>query len=600
MEHAPDDASLFGPGDVIAETRSDGSILVRSPHALGDYPRSITDLLDTWAAIAPDRPLLVQRDATGDWQSVSYAGARALACNLAQAFLDRRLSADRPIAILSGNGVEHALVALGAMYAGIPYASISPAYSLLSTDFGKLRAIFAVLTPGLVVAVPGAPFARAIEAVVAPGIEVASIQAATPGRNVTDLSALWTTQATTAVDAAAARVTPDTVAKILFTSGSTGDPKGVINTQRMLTANQAMLQHCFPFLRNGAPTIIDWLPWSHTFGANHNFGIALTNGGTFYFDDGKPLPALIETTARNLREVAPTIYFNVPKGYEMLLPYLRAEPDLRRMLFSKLRCLFYAGAALAPHIRSELEQMAIEATGRSIPMVTSLGSTETAPSAITVTAKASTPGVVGIPNRGVTMKLVPNAGKLEARFSGPTITPGYWRQPHLTAAAFDDEGFYRIGDALRFADPADPERGFIFDGRIAEDFKLATGTWVSVGPLRARLIATFAPLARDFVIAGHDRDWISAIAIPDPDGLAAFAATEVKAELAKRLTAFNASAKGSSERIGRLVLFTEPLSIDHGELTDKGSINQRAVLARRASLVERLYADAIDPDIVAT
>ena len=603
----------FGPSEARMTRDADGSICVRSPHALPPYPRSMTDRLEHWARAAPDRVLLAQRDVTGTWCEITYAGARALARNIAQALLDRGLSAERPVAILSGNSLEHALLGLGAMYAGVPCASISPAYSLVAQDLSKLRTILDLLTPGLVFAANGTQFARAIEGAVPRGIELVVLEKAPAARHATALDTLWNTPATAAVDAAHASVTPDTIAKILFTSGSTGAPKGVINTQRMMTSNQAMIATAFPSFGETPPVLVDWLPWSHTFGASHNTNLVLMHGGTLYIDDGKPLPGAIEETVRNLREIAPTVYFNVPKGYEMLLPYLRAEPGLRCNMFSRLQCLFYAGAALPPHVWEEYERLALETTGEAIPMVTSLGSTETAPSATSVTAKARQPGVIGIPNVGVDLKLVPTAGKLEARLKGPLITPGYWRQPELTAAAFDEQGYYLLGDAFRFADESDVEKGFFFDGRVAEDFKLATGTWVSVGPLRGRFIAHCNPLVRDVVVAGHDRDEVTALVIADDvacrahaKGLhakapvAALLAHEgVRARFAELLGTFNRHAGGSSWRIERLILLVDPPSLDLGEMTDKGSINQRAVLKCRAALVEDLYADRPPAHVIA-
>lgn len=594
----------FGPSQVEVRRHNDGTIHVRSPQELGSYPRAMTDRLDHWAQATPDRVFLAQRDATGAWCEITYAGARALARNIAQGIIDRGLSAERPIAVLSGNGLEHAVLGLGAMYAGVPFASISPAYSLVATDFGKLRAILELLTPGMVFAINGTPFARAIEAAVPAAAEIVVLENAPAGRPATSLEALWRTKATAAVDAAHAKVSPDTIAKLLFTSGSTGTPKGVINTQRMMTSNQVMIAKAFPSFADTPPVVLDWLPWSHTFGGNHNFNLVLMHGGTLFIDDGKPLPGAFEETVRNLREVAPTVYFNVPKGFEMLLPYLKAEPMLRRTLFSRLQCFFYAGAALPPHLTAEIEKIGVETTGEKIPMVTSLGSTETAPSATSVNAKAREPGVIGIPNAGVEMKLVPNAGKLEVRLKGPLITPGYWRQPGLTKAAFDEDGYYLLGDAFRFADEKDPEKGFFFDGRVAEDFKLATGTWVSVGPMKARFVAQFAPFVRELVVAGHDRDDVTGLVIPDVDacrtlakGLDAkagagevLASAGVRETFAALLAAFNKDAAGSSGRIARLLLLDSPPSIDSGEMTDKGSINQRAVLANRKALVDELYA----------
>ena len=409
-----------------------------------------------------------------------------------------------------------------------------------------------------------------------------------------------------AVAAAHAAVGPGTIAKFLFTSGSTGQPKGVINTQLMLCANQAMIRAGLAFLADEPPVIVDWLPWNHTFGSNHNFGLVLDNGGSLYIDEGKPLPGAIEVTVRNLRDIAPTVYFNVPKGFEMLLPYLAAEPALRETFFSRLKIMFYAGAAMAQHVLDAYEELAIETTGQRILFMSSLGSTETAPAALACSWEAEHAGNIGLPLPGVELKLAPREGKLEARLKGANITPGYWRAPELTAAAFDDEGFYRIGDALKFADPADPAKGLLFDGRLAEDFKLATGTWVSVGPLRAAFIAHFAPLARDVVFAGPDRDEVTALVFPDFDacrkaapGAAAdiparllLADPHVMAEFGRRLDAFFAAASGTSSRVTRIILLHEPPSLDLGEMTDKGSINQRAVLANRAPLVEELYADA--------
>lgn len=595
----------LGPCEVEMSKRPDGSFIVRSPHALGAFPRTITDRLDHWAREAPDRVFLAQRDGAGKWGTITYAGARALARSIGQALLDRKLSVDRPVAILSGNGLEHALIALGAMYVGVPYAAISPAYSLISSDYGKLRYITELITPGLVFAINGAQFGKAIDAVVPKDIETVVVDAPLSSRPCKVLSELWSTPVTDAVDRANGLVGADTIAKFLFTSGSTGNPKGVVNTQRMMCSNQLMMQVQFPSLMDPPPVLVDWLPWSHTFGGNHNFNLVLMNGGSLYIDDGKPLPGAIETTVRNLKEVAPTVYYNVPKGFEMLLPYLKADKDLARNFFSKVQFLFYAGAALPLHIWKELEDLSEGACGHRVRMITSLGSTETAPSALSVSEKASAPGVIGIPNVGVEMKLVPNAGKLEARLRGPLITPGYWRQPELTAKAFDEEGYYLLGDAFKFQDPGDPEKGFQFDGRVAEDFKLATGTWVSVGPMRARFIAHFAPFVRDVVIAGHDRDDVAALVIPDVDacralcpGLdkgasaeAVLSSHEVMARFAALLPEFNRNAGGSSFRVERMILMWELPSIDKGEVTDKGSINQRAVLEQRAALVADLYSD---------
>ena len=492
------------------------------------------------------------------------------------------------------------------MHVGIPYAPISVPYSLLSQDFGKLKAIMATLSPGLVFAANGAVFARAIAAAVPARAELVVGAAPPSDRRATAFAALATAPPTPAVDAAHAAVAPDTIAKILFTSGSTGQPKGVINTQLMLCANQAMIGAGFAFLRDEPPVVVDWLPWNHTFGSNHNFGLVLDNGGSLYIDEGKPLPGAIDATVKNLRDVAPTIYFNVPKGFEMLLPHLQADRALRETFFSRLKVLFYAGASLSQHVLDALQDLAVKTTGERIIFLSSLGSTETAPAALACTWDCERAGNIGLPLPGVELKLVPRGGKLEARLKGANITPGYWRAPALTAEAFDDEGFYKIGDALKFDDAADPAKGLLFDGRLAEDFKLATGTWVSVGPLRASFVAHFAPLVRDVVLAGADCDEVTALVFPDLDacrklapGLAAdipapvlLAERRVVAEFRRRLVSFAAAASGTSSRITRAILLATPPSLDIGEMTDKGSINQHAVLANRAKLVEELYAEA--------
>ena len=602
----------LGSAEVAVERRGDGTILMRSPQPLLPYPRAITARLAQWARAAPERVFLAQRDVAGGWRSLTYAETLNAVRAIAAALLQRGLSPQRPIAILSGNDIEHALLGLAAMHVGIPYAPISVPYSLLSQDFGKLKTIMGILSPGLVFAADGKAFARAIAAAVPDDAEVAVTANPPPERRATMFAALAATAPTPAVDAAHAKVGPDTIAKFLFTSGSTGQPKGVINTQLMLCANQAMLRTSLAFIADEPPVLVDWPPWNHTFGGNHDFNLVLNNGGSFYIDEGKPLPGAIEATVRNLREIAPTIYFNVPKGFEMLLPYLRSDAALRERFFSRLKAMFYAGATLAQHVWDELQELAIAATGERIIFLSSLGSTETAPAALACTWETEHAGNIGLPLPGVELKLVPRDDKLEARLKGANITPGYWRAPELTAAAFDDEGFYKIGDALKFADPADPAKGLLFDGRLAEDFKLATGTWVSVGPLRAAFIAHFAPLIRDVVLAGPDRDETMALVFPDVEacrklvpGLPAdaparslLADRRLVAEFARRLDSFFARATGTSNRVTRLMLMDEPPSLDIGEMTDKGSINQRAVLAHRAKLVEQLYADSTMPHVI--
>jgi feruloyl-CoA synthase len=593
------------------ERRANGCILIRSRTALPAYDRRLTDPLARWAEKAPERVFLAERDSSDTWRKLTYAQVREIVARIAAALLRRGLSPERPIAILSGNGVDHALLGLAAMTIGVPYAPISAAYSLLSADFGKLRAILNVVTPGLVFAADGAPFGRAIEAAVPAATEVVVTRNPPAGRKATLFADLVGAEDASGVAAAQAQVTPETIAKFLFTSGSTGHPKGVINTHRMLCANQAMLASGFPFLYDEPPVVLDWLPWSHTFGGNHNFNMLLKHGGSLYIDDGNPTPPGVPKTVRNLREIAPTIYFNVPKGYEALVTHFRADEALRKNFFSRLKVLFYAGAGLNQTTCDDLVDLSIQTTGERIIFVSSLGSTETSPLALACTWDFPTVGNIGLPAPGVELKLVPQQGKLEARLRGPHITPGYWRADELTRAAFDEEGFYKIGDALKFVDPNAPQKGLLFDGRIAEDFKLSTGTWVSVGPLRGRFLDHFAPLVRDVVFAGPDRDHIAALVFPDVEACRKHAGLPAEATLADvlghsavgsvlrdRLRSLLAASSGSSTQVMRLMLMAEPPSMDKGEITDKGSFNQRAVLSNRAHLVEALYASGPSAGVI--
>ncbi len=595
----------FGNPAVRIDRRDNGTIYLKPKMALGEYPARLTDRLHHWAGLEPNRVFMAERDASRDWRQITYAQLLASTRSIASALLARGLSPDAPIVILSGNSIDHALMAFGALYAGIPFCPVSPAYSLVSKDYGKLAFLMKLLTPGLVFADDATKFAGALGAHVPDQAEIAASQGTVPGRGVTMLADLLATPEHPALDAAHDAIGPDTVAKFLLTSGSTGNPKAVINTQRMICANQVMLRETLAFLKDEPPVIVDWLPWNHTFGGNHNIGLTLFNGGSMYLDDGKPMPGGIEATVRNLAEISPTVYFNVPKGYESLLPYLRDDSTLRAKFFHRLHAMFFSGAALSPYVWNSLDELAVQETGHRVPMLTGLGATETAPFFMSVTPATSRSGHVGLPVSGNEAKLVPNNGKLEVRARGPNVTPGYWRQPELTAAAFDAEGFYKFGDALKPVDPDDLGAGFDFDGRIAEDFKLASGTWVSVGPLRARFVAACAPLVRDVVIAGINRDEVSALVMLDLDGcrlvnpalppgdLAAAASNSaIRAAFRERLIGFLATSTGSSTRITRAVLIDTPLSIDRGEVTDKGSINQRAVLEHRSGLIDELYAPA--------
>jgi feruloyl-CoA synthase len=601
--HAPLRAISFGDPTVTIDRRDDGTIYLRPTIALRDFPVRLTDRLHHWASVEPDRVFMAERDGGGFWRQITYAQLLSSTRRIASGLLARGLSAEKPVVILSGNSIPHALIAFGALYAGIPFCPVSPAYSLVSKDFGKLGFAMKLLTPGLVFADDATKFADALSANVAEDIEIVASYGGVPGRHVTMLSELLASPEHPGLDAAHEAIGPDTIAKFLLTSGSTGNPKAVINTQRMICANQVMLRETLAFLKDEPPVIVDWLPWNHTFGGNHNIGLTLFNGGSMYLDAGKPMPGGIEQTVRNLREVSPTVYFNVPKGYESLLPYLRDDKGLRAKFFQRLHAMFFSGAALSPFVWNSLDELAVQETGFRVPMLTGLGATETSPFFMSVKPATSRSGHVGLPVSGNDAKLGPVNGKLEVRARGPNVTPGYWRQPELTAAAFDEEGFYRFGDALKPVDPADFHSGFDFDGRIAEDFKLASGTWVSVGPLRARFVAACAPLVRDVVISGINRDEISALVILDLDGcrlinpalpfddMAATAADPlVRDAFRERFLKFLGSSTGSSTRITRAILLDASLSIDRGEVTDKGSINQRAVLDHRSSLIDELYS----------
>ena len=601
----------FGSHDTLLERRADGTLVLRSPSPLDAYPGKITERLVAWAASAPNRVFVAERDRYGAWVTLTYAQTLDRVRCIAQALLDRSLSTERTIAILSDNSIEHLLLALAAQHVGIPYGPISSAYSLASKDLAKLRHVLDLLTPGLVFAQSGARFAHALASAVPADCEIVVAQDSPAERAATSFASLLATTPTSAVDAAFGCVGPDTVAKILFTSGSTGMPKGVINTQRMLCANQQQIAQTFPFLQDEPPVIVDWLVWNHTFGGNHNVGMVLYNGGSLYIDGGKPVGAAIEKTVANLREIAPTVYFNVPKGFEELVAYLRREPALRERFFSRLKMIFYAGAGMPQHVWDALDELAVETIGQRVVITTGLGCTESAPSALFANWPGGFSGLLGTPVPGLELKLVPNEDKLEARYRGPNLMPGYWRQPGLSASAFDDEGFYCTGDALRMVDALAPDKGLVFDGRIAEDFKLMTGTWVSVGTMRTKAIAALSPLVQDAVIAGHDREYLTAILFPNLDACRALAGdipddahpdfvvmhARVRSSLQQMLDRLAGESTGSATRIARAVFAEVPPSIDAGEITDKGSLNQRAVLRHRAALVSELYEEPASPRV---
>jgi feruloyl-CoA synthase len=590
MTAAPVRPVHLGPSGVRVTKTPDGVRYVEATQPLPDYPTALTDRLEHWAIHAPDRTLYAKRTSSGEWRRITYAEARELARNIGQALINRGLSPARPIAILSGNDLEHALLSLGAMYAGVPFAPISTGYSLVSSDFAKLRYILDLVKPGLVFAASGQKFRRALDATLPADAELVVTEDPLPG------ATLFSDLTSTHAPGPPADVTGDTIVKFLFTSGSTGMPKGVINTQRMWCSNQAMIAACLPFLTDEPPVLVDWTPWNHTFGGNHDVGLTIYNGGTLYIDDGRPIPGHFEESVRNLREIATTFFLNVPRGFECLVPYLRSDKQLREVFFSRLKLMWYAGASLSQPVWDELDALSIETTGERVLMLTGLGSTETAPFALAPRKEVERAGMVGIPAPGMDLKLVPNEGKLEARVRGPNITPGYWAQEELTRAAFDEEGFYKLGDALLFVDESRPELGFTFDGRLAEDFKLSSGTWVSVGPLRAKFIHRAAPYAKDIVVAGHDREHVAVLIIPDME---ACRGVDLTSTFRSVLETLARESTGSSNRITRAVILTEPLSMDAHEITDKGSINQRSVLNNRAALVEDLYASPPPAQVIA-
>ena len=598
-----DNLAQFAAARVSTSETADGALVIESPVPLGDYENHLGEMLRRWAKAAPERVFLAERAADGDWRRLDYAHTAAQANRISQALLDRGLSADKPAMILSGNSIDHALLALGAMQVGIPIVPVSPAYSLMSEDYGKLKALFELCRPGLIYAAQGELFARALAQLPLETTELVVSERPPADMPATDFAELLATTVTPAVDEAFAAVAPESTAKILFTSGSTGMPKGVINTQRMLCANQKSVALVWPFIEQAPPVLVDWLPWNHTFGGNHNFNLILRNGGTMYIDAGKPLPGLIEQSVANLREISPTVYFNVPVGYSMLLPLLEKDQLLRESFFRNLKLIFYAAAALSQDLWQRLEQVSLLARGEKVPMTSSWGSTETAPLATAAHFPLRQAGNIGIPVPGVSLKMLPSGDKMELRVKGSNVTPGYYRQPELTEQMFDEQGYYRIGDAGRLVDANDPAKGILFDGRLAEDFKLSSGSWVAVGALRIAVIAAASPVMQDAVVTGANRDWIGLLAWPNLAACRNLAgATDqlplqelvadaaVTTQLVAGLQAYNANQRGSSTRVHRVILMSEPPQIDANEVTDKGYINQRAVLERRATLVERLYA----------
>lgn len=599
--------AMFAEPLVDVERRADGTMILRSPVALTKPPRSVGVWLESWAARDPNRIFLAERATPAEpWRTVSYGDMRARTLRAATFLLRQGLSPERPVAILSENGIDHAVLALAAMEIGVPVATISTAYSLMSQDHQKLKDMVALLQPGVIYVSDAAAYGPALGAL--SELTDATVAAsAGHGGDIVAFDALLEEIDEDAVGRANVAVGPDTIARFLFTSGSTGTPKAVITTQRMLTSNQEAKALTWPFLEQQPPVIVDWLPWSHTFGANHNFNMVLRNGGSLYIDRGKPAPGGIDVTIANIKDVRPTLCFNVPRGFDMLAEAMRADETLRTTFFETVKLIFYAGAALPQNVWQALEALSLETTGAVTPMVGSWGTTETAPMATDCHFQASRSGNIGIPVPGTEIKLVPNAGKLEIRVRGPNITPGYWKQADLTRKAFDEEDFYLTGDAVTFADPEQAGAGLFFDGRITEDFKLSSGTWVSVGDLRIRAISAMDPIAQDVVVAGHDRNAAGLLIFPNVAACRRLTGLEESAPLAEVLAhdAVRAHVRaglaklkdeggGSSRYATRARMLDHPPVVDAGEITDKGYINQRAVLARRASDVDALYGD--DPE----
>jgi len=596
----------FGVTRVNMREGTSGVRYMLADQPLEDFATRMTDRLVHWATTKPDATMLAKRikhadGSLGDWRLISYAQAWQSARAIAQALIDRGLNAERPVVIMSENDLEHALLSLGCLVAGVPFCAASPAYSTISQDFEKLRHILTTLTPGLVFAADAKRYGKAIEAAVGKDIEVVLHSGEITGRATTTFESLLATPTTPAVDAAMQATGPDTIAKFLFTSGSTKLPKAVINTQRMWCANQQQMAQSMPLLAETPPVLVDWLPWNHTFGGNHNFGMVLYHGGTLYLDEGKPTPALMGETLRNLREIAPTVYFNVPTGFEAIAIAMKTDDALRKNLLSRVQMFFYAGAALAQPIWDSLHESQEREVGERIVMGTGLGMTESGPFAIFVTSPFVKAGDLGVPTPGMELKLVPDSDKIEVRYKGPNIAPGYWRAPQETQEAFDDEGFFCTGDAVQWIDESDVHQGLKFDGRIAEDFKLATGTFVSVGPLRGKIIAAGAPYVQDAVTTGLNMHEVGAMIFPTAavrglSGLGAEAtmadvltSAPVVAHFQHVLNGLAQTATGSASRVARMVLLSEPPSIDKGEVTDKGSINQRAVLKHRDALVKTMH-----------
>ena len=605
--HAPVRPVRFFAPDVELTLQDDGSRIMRSVEPLADYDHRIGEWLDRWALEAPNRAFLVEQTSSGE-RTIRYREAREAALTLAEGLLSYDLGPGRPLAILAQNSIDHALIMLAALYVGIPVAPIAPAYALQSTDYLKLSHTFRLLTPGILVVEDGVLYRHAVKQALSTAIPVIALRNASASSNMIDLASLEDHGSRRdAVMAAAARVGRETVAKYLFTSGSTGMPKAVINTHGMLCANAQMQRQVAPVLADEPPVMVDWAPWHHTAGGNSNFNIVLHNGGTLYIDPGKPTREHFGSSVELLRRISPTIYFNVPKGYELLIPHLDADRIFRDHFFKRIKYLWYAAASMQPATWFALERLAVEAAGQRILTVSGLGMTETSPVALFGNRHASGPGVVGVPVPGLELKLVPHENSFEARYRGPNITPGYWRDPKATEAAFDEQGFFLSGDLLSFINPEWPRAGLRFDGRMNEDFKLTSGTKVSAGKLRLDALDALRPLASDVLVVGADRNDVRILIFPDWEQCAATAGLDgaagpaqiasnqaLRVAFHERLSKLAAAGTGSSNRIVAALLVEVPPSSAAGELTDKGTINSRALQRNRPELLSILFEELDD------
>jgi feruloyl-CoA synthase len=592
-----DDPALLAPRRVVKTELGGGAFTLHSPEPLAPYARCVGDWLERWAQETPDAPAFAEPAPGGGWLALDWRGLRQRVGAVAQALLDLRLPAGRPVVVLSDNALDHVVLLLAGMHVGRAVCTVSSAYCRLAQgDFSRIHGILRTLDPALVYAADAATYAPALRDSGVDAVVVFS-RGAQALQDALAFEQLLGTRETPAVHAAFEALTPDTQARYLLTSGSTGHPKVVINTQRMMCANQQMLAQTLRFLDHEKPVLLDWLPWSHTFGANHNVNLVLRSGGTMYIDDGRPLPGAIDKTIAHLREVQSTVHFNVPRGYEMMLPALESDLDLARRFFERLRMVFYAGAGMPVSTWRRLEAVAAKVRSEPVWFTTSWGSTETAPANTFPNWRLDRPGVIGLPMPGVTLKFVPSAGKLEMRVRGAHVFPGYRGNEQATRDAFDDEGYYRIGDAGHLLDASDPLQGVVFDGRVAEDFKLTSGTWVSVGMLRVKVVSALAPYAQDVVVTGHERSEIGLLVFLTDAGRA-LPAPQIAACVRDALRSLRQEGGGSSQTPTRALLFPDAPNAAAGEITDKGYVNQRLVLTRRVADVHALYAAPQDARVI--